>query len=363
MRTIISSSLILLITVSLCFSQSSPEANAQQDAFLTQLYDVYPWVADKIKKPEDWKSILGAMGVPWPEGSSIVYFSELRKLVVMNTQANLSIFEGILKELNKMPAQVEVEVRFIEVEETDVVTPEAEWMLTDEWIKDDGKFATNELKTSGARVTVASALTEPELVMMINALQSKGHADLLSALRITTTAGKRGTIKVVKEYTYATEATVEQVTATNKVNGGDTEETGTLVVPGGFETRDVGVSLSVLPTVDDKQEINLDMKFEVVDEPTWQDYKAIYTAADGTEKQLALPQPFFPVHGIENTISVYNGGTVILGGMVTEKKTQVEKRTPVLGRIPLIGRAFRRTEEQTEIRQLLIFVTARIVKV
>ncbi|MFC1499310.1 type II secretion system protein GspD [Verrucomicrobiota bacterium] len=361
MRAIVFSSLVLLITVSICFSQPAAEKNTQQNNFLTRRYDVYPWVMDEITKPEECKSIFGALGVPWPKGSSIIHVFSQGKLVVVNTRANLSVFEEILEELNKIPPQIGVEIRFIEVRGARADMLETEWMLTGNWKKNEGKNWEDESQISSGPTTIAGVLTKQELAMIIHSLKNNAQADLLSAPKIITMAGTRGTVKVVTSYTYPTKATVESVTVTNKVNGVDTEESGTLVVPGGFETRDSGISLSVLPTVNDEQMINLNLKSEVVDEPTWKDYGVAYIAADGAEKKLSLPQPFFSVRGINTTIAVHDNATVILGGMITEKKIQVEKRTPVLGRIPFIGRAFRRTRECTEKCNLLIFVTAHII--
>ena len=50
-----------------------------------------------------------------------------------------------------------------------------------------------------------------------------------------------------------------------------------------------------------------------------------------------------------------------MGGMITEDRIEVEDKIPFLGDIPLIGRLFRSNYEQSEKRNLLIFVTARLV--
>ena len=50
-----------------------------------------------------------------------------------------------------------------------------------------------------------------------------------------------------------------------------------------------------------------------------------------------------------------------MGGMITESRVEVDDKVPVLGDIPLVGRLFRSSYEQSEKRNLLIFVTARLV--
>ncbi len=50
-----------------------------------------------------------------------------------------------------------------------------------------------------------------------------------------------------------------------------------------------------------------------------------------------------------------------MGGMITEARHSVDDKVPILGDIPLLGRLFRSRYEQSEKRNLLIFVTARLV--
>jgi hypothetical protein len=85
--------------------------------------------------------------------------------------------------------------------------------------------------------------------------------------------------------------------------------------------------------------------------------------ADGTyqEAQLNMEQPFFPVRSITTSIQIYNGATVVMGGMITEVRVSHEDKIPFLGDLPLVGRLFRNSYESSEKRNLLIFVSARLV--
>ena len=120
--------------------------------------------------------------------------------------------------------------------------------------------------------------------------------------------------------------------------------------------------LSVLPEVSPEgQMINLEMRPEVVGEPEWFNYGSEYTDADGNVQTLNMPQPFFPSRSVQTSILVYNGATVVMGGMITERRTTIDDKIPFLGDIPIIGRLFRSKMESSEKRNLLIFVTARLV--
>jgi len=64
---------------------------------------------------------------------------------------------------------------------------------------------------------------------------------------------------------------------------------------------------------------------------------------------------------LTTNVSVYDGATVVLGGLVREDVQKVEDKTPIIGDIPLIGRLFRSNIDSHIKRNLVIFVTARIV--
>ena len=78
-------------------------------------------------------------------------------------------------------------------------------------------------------------------------------------------------------------------------------------------------------------------------------------------QQLTMQMPFFHTRAISTVISIYNGATVVMGGMIIEERLEVDDKIPFLGDIPLIGRLFQSRYDTSEKRNLLIFVTARLV--
>ncbi len=74
-----------------------------------------------------------------------------------------------------------------------------------------------------------------------------------------------------------------------------------------------------------------------------------------------MEQPFFHTRQLRTNLLIYNGATVVMGGMITEVRRDVDDKIPILGDIPLLGRLFRSRYESSEKRNLLIFVTARLV--
>jgi general secretion pathway protein D len=74
-----------------------------------------------------------------------------------------------------------------------------------------------------------------------------------------------------------------------------------------------------------------------------------------------INQPIFSTRKVTTSVSVWDGQTVVLGGLMREDVQKVEDRTPIIGDIPIVGRLFRTNVDQHIKRNLIIFVTARLV--
>src|SRR5213076_1797477 len=77
--------------------------------------------------------------------------------------------------------------------------------------------------------------------------------------------------------------------------------------------------------------------------------------------QNVINQPIFSTRKVTTSVSVYDGSTVVLGGLMREDVQKTEDRTPIIGDIPIVGRLFRTNVEQHVKRNLIIFVTARLI--
>ena len=60
-------------------------------------------------------------------------------------------------------------------------------------------------------------------------------------------------------------------------------------------------------------------------------------------------------------VTIWDGATLVMGGLTREEVKKVNDKVPVLGSLPLIGRLFRSKGESSQKRNLLIFVTANLV--
>jgi len=214
--------------------------------------------------------------------------------------------------------------------------------------------------------------------LLISALKRKQGTDLLSAPRITVVDGEEATITIAQEFIYPIQYEAPEPPQVNN-NGGQggggagggvtvrsaTPEFGDVAPEGkqqGF--REVGVILFVRPKVEKYNSINLFLKPEVTEFDGFVEYGGPSAAINDT-KTIVQPSgnlmPIFSTRKVETTVSIFDGATVVIGGLTREEVKTVNDKIPVLGNIPLLGRLFQSSAESYQKRNLLIFVSANIV--
>ena len=72
-------------------------------------------------------------------------------------------------------------------------------------------------------------------------------------------------------------------------------------------------------------------------------------------------QPVFATREVSTEVTVFDGATIVMGGLTRDEVKYVEDKIPVIGDLPGIGKLFRSEGETRQKRNLLIFVTANLV--
>ncbi len=276
--------------------------------------------------------------------------------------------------------------------------------------------------TNDQFMRVNAFLGSADLSMILHMLSQRSDTDLLSAPKIVTSNGQQATIKVVTEFLYPKDYDVQLQSSSSGGGYNSSSQSSILAIvePQNFEMREVGVILDVTPSyIQSGNVIELELKPQVVDEPTWKNYgmkipftgnsslqnfegiggifdglansiqaiaeippktaewiittetDAAKAALDNLTKSQSdnmtyydapMEQPFFHVRSIDTKVYITPGSTVVLGGLITEQRKAMDDKVPFLGDLPFIGRLFRSHAEQTIKRNLLIFVTGRLIK-
>ena len=162
----------------------------------------------------------------------------------------------------------------------------------------------------------------------INALINNGKANILSKPKITTINGKEATINIGGEVPIPTLTVSDNTTTTT------------------YEYKETGIILKYTPRVNDDGYITAKIHTEV-STPTYDaDTKAYRFNKRSADTQVRLK----------------DGETMVIGGLIGSDESKVMSKIPFLGDLPILGRFFSNVNNSKNESEVIIFVTARIVK-
>jgi type IV pilus secretin PilQ/predicted competence protein len=113
------------------------------------------------------------------------------------------------------------------------------------------------------------------------------------------------------------------------------------------------------------QFIDAVLKLEVTPQITADGTVFMDILVENTQIDTGIPRvqgiPALDTEAAESKVTVADGGTVVLGGIIISSQRVDIQQTPIVGSLPLIGRLFKRTSVTTQSQELLFFITPRIV--
>ena len=231
-------------------------------------------------------------------------------------------------------------------------------------------------------LSMTGLFSSGQVQMIMRGLAQKKGADIMTAPSVVALPGQNATIEIIREFIYPTE--YEPPELPNQVGGGIGNQQGgvggggggagfpvTPATPSAFDTKNTGVTLEVEAQIDANDSI-IELRFTptIVEFEGFINYGSPITApatdALGNPVQVVITEnriemPVFSVRSVKTGLTIYDGYTVAVGGLMREDVQSVEDKVPVLGDLPYIGRLFQ-TKAQNHIKSnLIIFVTAEII--
>ncbi len=217
--------------------------------------------------------------------------------------------------------------------------------------------------------SVAGVFTDPQFQMVLRALSQTKGSDLLSDAHVVTRPAQLAKIEQVREFIYPTEYDPPEIPNQigSDLSGGSFPVTP--ATPTAFETRKLGKSIEVEPTVAaDNKTISLNVLMDFTEFSGFINYGTPIIDSGSLingQPSVATPNeilmPVFDAIKETTNVTIWDGQTVAIGGFHGETVTSVEDKIPYLGDLPVLGRAFRSEGTESTKRALTIFVTVRLV--
>ncbi len=232
-----------------------------------------------------------------------------------------------------------------------------------------GDFGSPSYNFGGAGVAgLVGTIGSYDLTVFLRAIEQNNGSDLMSSPSLTVVDNKTATIRIVQTLRYPdsygdVQSNVGQ--SGGGVNGGGgAGVTITAGTPQDFKEQDIGVILEVTPTVQQDDSIALNLKPHVTEFEGFVEYGGTSVAIQGNTT-VTVPsgffQPIFSHREVTTDVTIFDGATVVIGGLTREEVKTVNDKVPILGDIPLLGTAFRSNGKTTSKRNLMVFVTANLI--
>ena len=268
-------------------------------------------------------------------------------VIISDVQERIPHILRMVEELDKPIANINIAVKFIE---SGVDTARGSGI---DWSKNTPIFlgGTSEpdeslLPINLNNITIAT-LNPLQFGAAWKLMQARGESKILASPNITTLDNHEAETKITT--TIYIEGSVSNMG--NRSSQGSSQ-TGTNTGVSNYNLnqiteKDVGIDLKVTPRINDKSRITLLVNASV---------EALLSAAE-----VLTDKPRSTKRTVKTQVTVNDGDTVIIGGLIAENVIENRKYIPVLSNIPFIGKLFQSTSVDKEQRELLIFITPNIV--
>ncbi len=179
--------------------------------------------------------------------------------------------------------------------------------------------------------------------MAVSALQEYGNVRVLSAPRLAVVNNQAAVIKVGEDINFVTDVSSETNTETNTI-GCDVDT----------DTYFVGVSLSLVPYINERGEVTLFVH------PNVTQLKDVRTFRSECG-DVPIEEPEFYVREMDTVVKVRDGDTMVIGGLITNQGQDLSYQTPLLGKLPGLGYLFSRRERLRRRTELFVFITPHVI--
>lgn len=278
----------------------------------------------------------------------ITYDPETRSIIVVADEDTASHITNVVRQLDRPAPQVLIKCVFLEVtynKGSDVgVTAAYTHNLRGgpSPITGTASEAFNGLSgiTSGAGLYTILA---DDFAVQLRAIAEAGKLEVLSRPSILARNNQQATITIGQQVPLI--SNVRYDTFGNQINGINYQNVGIILQVTPFITSDNMVEMVVAPQISSLADSSVNI-----------------SSGTTNANNAAVSAPIINIRSADTVVVTPNNQTVVIGGLMSNRKTDQTSKIPLLGDIPWVGAAFRRKVTSNEKTELLIFLTPTIVR-
>jgi len=266
-------------------------------------------------------------------GIGIVADQSNNSLVITATASEFRRIRQILARLDVAPAQVLLEATIAEVTLNDELKLGMRWYFQTK--QNEFRFTDSALGAiSPVFPGFSYFLNKVDIQVALNTLATITNVNIVSTPSLMVVDNKKAILQVGAEVPVATQSAVAiQFPGAPVVNS--------------VSFRNTGIILSITPRISERGRVLLDIEQEASD--------VVRTTTSN------IDSPTIQQRRVQTTVTVADGESIVLAGLIQDKATRERGQIPIVGDIPLLGNVFKNKTDTIERTELLIAITPRIV--
>lgn len=272
-------------------------------------------------------------------GGQIVIDNPGNRILFRGTRREYAQVLRLLNELDVPAKQVLVEITIAEVALTDETRFGVEWFFDRQLTNGSIQGSTiggSVREPGGLGITFARGFSQTSVTAALNAIATNQNLNILSTPRLLARSGGQAQILIGNDVPIITSQRAADIQSS-----GDTDILQTV------QYRQTGVILNIRPVVLNDERIDIEIFQEV--------------SSQQPNVTSAIGSPVISNRSITTRLTLREGMTAVLGGMIQDSQTMGQRGVPFMKDIPLIGRAFRTDSASNRKTELLILVTPRVL--
>lgn len=271
---------------------------------------------------------------------TIVGDEKSNKVLVSASPRYVDTVRRIIAELDAAPPQVMIQLLLAEVTLDDELTWGIDVNIGLDTLTSNigGDGYTFSSVAGGAGVATAVgvpnfSVASEDFGLLIRALEAQGKLEVLSRPQVTVNNNEEARIQVGED--------VGIVVGADRIGERVTAE---------VERRDVGIILQVTPSISSDGFVRMDISPEISS-----------VSARTTQISEDVETPIITQRQVDTTVTVRDGQTVVIGGLIQTRGEERNTKVPLLGDLPLLGGIFRTTDRTSTKTELLVLLTPRVI--
>lgn len=272
------------------------------------------------------------------KSGSVKFDEPTNKLIVTDTKQKIQEIGRVIEAFDVKRQQVLIEAKIVQIVLSDQNKLGVDWQAVVEKFNDmkiTSNFDILDSADKSGSISIGT-LSGDNYEVLLQALDSEGTTNILSSPRITTINGQEAKILVGSSEPYVTSTST-------------TPSSGPTTVAESVNFIEVGVKLYVTPQIHKDNFITMKLKPEVS--------SVTRTLRTGNNNSI----PVVDTSEAETTVTVKDGVTIVIGGLIKEENILSINKVPVLGSIPVLGYAFRNSDDLKRKTEIVVFLTPRII--